>query len=70
MTIYSTDINDKYAVLVSDKTPFDYNQGSVTISNLAVGDTSHHFYVKVVSKVRDTADINTDIIAEAKLKRS
>lgn len=70
VTIYSTDINDKYAVLVSDKTPFDYNQGSVTISNLAVGDTSHHFYVKVVSKVRDTADINTDIIAEAKLKRS
>lgn len=70
VTIYSTDINDKYAVLVSDKMPFDYDQGSVTFKNIAVGDESNHFYVKVVSKIRDTADIDTNIVAEAKLVKT
>ena len=68
VTIYSLDINDKYSILVSDRTPFDYTQGSVTIKNLAVGDTSKRFYVKIVSKTEQTADINSDVLVDASYK--
>ena len=63
-------IENKWALLVSSKNPFDENEGMVEFYNLKVGET-RNFYVKLVSyDGTGTVDDSKAIIAEASKQKS
>lgn len=67
VTLKSTQVSTFADMLISDKTPFDYTQGTITFTNVKSGDSPREFYVRIVSRGNDIGPVDEFINASTTL---